>query len=98
MGEVKLFGMSFLERQLAGFLQYRQIVAHGIHCQPFLVKDILLKIPDELFVELSESYVRSVELLFNQPGKGFTGVVVTRNGSGCDIHAYTGFQIINQQV
>ena len=90
--------MSFLECHLADFLQYRQIVAHSIHCQPFFVKDILLKIPDELFVELSEGYIRSVELLFNQSGKGFTGVMVTWNGSGCDIHAYTGFQIINQQV
>ncbi len=78
MLEHEPLGVSFLISPFARFLENCQVMPCGIHGIPFLVKDEILIVVDELFRKLPEGQVFRLEFGFNELAHGTAGIVVCR--------------------
>ena len=68
--------MPLLEGHAADLLQNSQVMAHCLDTQAFLYHDILLKFPDEQFVELAESQIGYLEPAADEIRETVAGVKV----------------------
>ena len=60
----------FLISPFARFLENCQVMPYGVHGIPFLVKDEILIVVDELFRKLPEGQVFRLEFGFNELAHG----------------------------
>ena len=77
--KVPAVGMSLLECQVAELLQDGEIVAHGLVGQSAVIQTVVLKVTDELLVELPEGKVVGLELLSDECLQTAAGVLIVGN-------------------
>ena len=91
-------GVSFLISPFARFLENCQVMPYGVHGIPFLVKDEILIVVDELFRKLPEGQVFRLEFGFNELAHGTAGKVVCRIGPFCPVYPDTALHLIPEGI
>ena len=74
--KITLLRMSFLECHPADFLQDCQIMSYRIYRKSFVLQYIILKLPWDVFIQLSKSNITCLESFLNKLAKIPAGVNV----------------------